>query len=554
MLGVPDAATLFRLAVLCSLFVALVAVLALDRPRGRWGVRLRSRFVMGVPWGTLVSAGGVLAVYLFVQGGWAHWNAPVTIPFRAWSYFYPLGMATAAFAHSGSGHLIGNLVGTLVLAPIAEYAWGHFPRERGVQTFRTPLTNPYVRAFVAFPAAVVAVGLFTALFALGPVIGFSGVVFAFAGFALVRYPLTTVVAVTAGNALRTLYGALRTPTVSASAGPSYSSPWWADIAIQGHAIGLLLGLLLGAWVVRVRDEDRPSAARVAVGVALFGVAQSLWAVYWYRGGETYVLYRAAGLALVVLLATLVAATVAASARPLIPVPDRPDAVRAVPRWRIGATVLLLCTAALAGPAVPVNLTTTASGDLPSQSDPIQIRGYEVTYAENVPNGMVSVIDVEAFGETTQVNTSGVIVRNRERGIWMTAVSKGRLDFTGTTFVRVGGVGWRETVRVERRGWNAIGGGTVYRVNLVHGGRNVTAFTSPPVQADPVVAGRNVSVEAAPAGFRLNVSLGNRSATGPIPAVNETSSIGGLEFTNSDGRIYAINGATRVRVARVETYD
>jgi membrane associated rhomboid family serine protease len=554
MLGVPDAATLFRLAVLCSILLALGAVVVLDRPRGRWGRHLRSRFVLGMPWGTLVSVFLVLVVYLFVQGGWAHWYSPVTIPFRAWSYFYPLGMAAAAFAHSGAGHLIGNLVGTLVLAPIAEYAWGHYPRKRGVQTFTSPLTNPYVRAVVVFPAAVVGVGLFTALFSLGPVIGFSGVVFAFAGFALVRYPITTVVAVAAGNALRTLYSALRQPTLSASAGPSYSSPWWADIAIQGHAIGLFAGFLLGAWLFRVRDDDRPSAARVAVGVALFGVAQSLWAVYWYRGGETYVLYRAAGLALVVSLATLVAATVAASDRPLVPTPDDPGAVRAVPRWRIGAMVLLLCTAALTGPAVPVNLTTTAGGDLPGGSEPIEVRGYEVTYAEDVPNGMVSVVDVEAFGETTQVNTSGVIVRNRERGIWMTAVSKGRLDFDGEQTVLLGGVGWRETVRVQRRGWNAIGGGTVYRINLVYGDRNVTAYTSPSVRADPVVAGRNVTVEAAPRGFQLNVSLGNRSATGPIPAVNETTSIGGLEFANVDDRIYAINGATRVRVARVETYN
>jgi membrane associated rhomboid family serine protease len=554
MLGVPDAATIFRLAVLGAILAALLAVFALDRPRGRWGRRLRARFLLGVPWGTLVSVALVLAVYLFVQGGWAHWYRPVTIPFRAWSYFYPLGMATAAFAHSGASHLIGNLVGTVVLAPIAEYAWGHYPRKRGVQTFTSPLTNPYVRAFVAFPAAAVGVGLFTALFALGPVIGFSGVVFAFAGFALVRYPIATVVAVVAGNALRTLYSALRQPTVSASAGPSYSSPWWADIAIQGHAIGLLVGLLLGAWLVRVRGDGRPSAMRIAAGVVLFGVAQSLWAVYWYRGGETYVLYRAAGLALVVLLAALVAATVTASDRPLVSMPDRPDTVRAVPRWQIGATVLMLCTAALAGPAVPVNLTTASSDDLSDGPDPIQVRGYEVTYAEDVPNGMVSVIDVEVFGETTQVNTSGVIVRNRERGIWMTAVSKGRLDFAGTTTVRLGGVGWRETVRVQRRGWNAIGGGTVYKVNLVYGDRNVTAYASPSVQAEPVVAGRNVSVEAAREGFRLNVSLDNRSATGPIPAVNETATIGDLEFANVDGRVYAINGATRVRVARVETYN
>ena len=554
MLGLPDAATLFRLALLLSILVALVVVVALDRPRGRWGRTLRSRFVLGVPWGTLVSVALVLAVYLFVQGGWANWYRPVTIPFRAWSYVYPLGMAAAAFSHSGAGHLIGNLVGTLVLAPVAEYAWGHYPRTRGVQTFTTPLRNPYVRAVVVFPAAVVGVGLFTALFAIGPVIGFSGVVFAFAGFALVRYPIATVVAVTAGNALRTLYGALRQPTLSASAGPSYSSPWWADIAIQGHAIGLLGGFLLGVWLARARGDDRPSATRVAVGVALFGVAQSLWAVYWYRGGETYVLYRAAGVALVVSLATLVAATVATSDRPLLSTPDEPASVRAVPRWQVGATILLLCTAALAGPAVPVNLTTTASGDLPGGSDPIEVRGYEVTYAEDVPNGMVSVVDVEAFGETTQVNTSGVIVRNRERGIWMTAVSEGRLDFAGTTTVRLGGVGWRETVRVERRGWNAIGGGTVYKINLVYGERNVTAYTSPSVQADLVISGRNVSVEAAPEGFLINVSVGNRSDTAPIPAVNGTASAGGLDFINDGGQLYAASGATRVRVARQETYE
>jgi hypothetical protein len=183
-----------------------------------------------------------------------------------------------------------------------------------------------------------------------------------------------------------------------------------------------------------------------------------------------------------------------------------------------------------------------------------VRGYEVTYAEDVPNGMVSVVDVEAFGETTRVNTSGVIVRNRDRGIWMTAVSKGRLDFTGTTRVHVGGVGWRESVRVERTGWDAIGGGTVYRVRLVHAGRNVTAYTSPPATSDAVIAGRNVSVEATTDGFQLNVSVGNRSATHPMPAVNETSSVGGLEFTNVDGRVYALSGSTQVRVARRETYE
>jgi membrane associated rhomboid family serine protease len=554
MVPLPGGAALSRLAVVLALLVAAAAVVFLDRSTDRWARHLRTRFLAGVPWGTLVSAGGVLAVYLFVQGGWHHWFSPVTIPYRAWSYFYPLGMATAAFSHSGSGHLVGNLVGTLALAPLAEYAWGHYPRRRGAQTFASPLTDPYVRAFVAFPAAVVAVGMFTSAFALGPVIGFSGVVFAFAGVALVHYPVATVVALTVGNALRTLYGALRQPVLSASASPTYSTPWWADVAVQGHAIGLLAGVLLGVWLARARGSDRPSASRVFAGVALFGVAQSLWAVYWYRGGETYVLYRALGLTLVVLFATLVATTVAASARPLIPTPEAPGSLRAVPRWQVGATLLLFCTAALAGPAVPVNLTTAADGDLAAPDAQVTVRGYEVTYAEDVQNGMVSVIDVEAFGESTRVNTSGVIVRNRERGIWLTAVSEGRLDFTGTTQVRLGGLGWRDSVRVERTGWDAIGGDTVYRVRLGHAGRNVTAYTSPPARAEPVIAGRNVSVEATRDAFRLNVSVGNRSTTHPLPAVNQTVTAGGLEFTNVDGKIFAIDGGTQVRVAKRETYE
>jgi hypothetical protein len=69
-----------------------------------------------------------------------------------------------------------------------------------------------------------------------------------------------------------------------------------------------------------------------------------------------------------------------------------------------------------------------------------------------------------------------------------------------------------------------------------------------------VSGRNVSVETESGAFRLNVSSANRSATGPIPSKNETIAIGGLEFVNEDGRIYAINGTTRVRVAQAETYS
>jgi len=109
---------LFRVGVVAALLASVAVAFLVDRPAAL-GARLRERFVLGVPWGTLVSAGVVLAVYLLLQGGLRNWYAPVTIPFRAWSYFYPLGVVTAAFSHNGASHLIGNLVGTLTLAPLA---------------------------------------------------------------------------------------------------------------------------------------------------------------------------------------------------------------------------------------------------------------------------------------------------------------------------------------------------------------------------------------------------------------------------------------------------
>jgi membrane associated rhomboid family serine protease len=542
-----------RVAMLVAFLFAVAVVVALDRPGGSWGARLRRRFVMGVPWGTLVVVGFVLSVYLFVQGAWGHWYAPVVLPFRAWSYLYPLGMLTAGFSHVGVGHLLGNLAGTLALAPLVEYAWGHFPRERGSSSFGSPRTNPLVRAFVLFPLCVLAVGLFTSLSAVGPVIGFSGVVFAFAGFALVQYPLRTVVALVGSEGVRLLYTALRNPVTVSEARPSYGGPWWAQVAIQAHAVGLLVGVLLGVWLLRRRGGDGPSGLRLWTAGALLAVSQGLWAVYWFRGGGSYVLYRGAGVALAALLATLVAVAGAASDRPLSGrVGAAASSVRGLPRWQVGAVLLLVGTAALAGPAVPVNLLTAS--DEPAPGEGVDVRGYEVTYAEDVTSGMVSVVDVELLGETTRVNTSGVIVRNPDRHVWTTAVPAGRLGFYGRESVLVGGVGWRERVDVERRGWTPVGNSSVYRVRLRHDGESVVAHRAPPSTAEPVVDGRNVTVAADGDRFVLRVSRGGeRLGVAPVPSSNETVAAGGLRLTRTGRAVFAVAGDTRVRVAAREQY-
>ncbi|KPN31006.1 hypothetical protein SY89_01748 [Halolamina pelagica] len=119
-----------------------------------------------------------------------------------------------------------------------------------------------------------------------------------------------MLALVGSDLLNLVYSALRNPTITASGRSRFVTPWWADIAIQGHAIGLLVGVVLAAVVLRHRDGATPSPTRLWTGGVLLAASQSLWAVYWYRGGTEYVLYRAAGLGLVALAATAIVVAVA----------------------------------------------------------------------------------------------------------------------------------------------------------------------------------------------------------------------------------------------------
>lgn len=559
----PDWLPIEEALLLASIVVALYVVYRIDRTSGTWLERLRSRFLFGVPWGTLTSVAIVLAVYLFVQGGWQDPRSPVTLPFRAWSYFDPLGVLLSGFSHASYGHIRGNLIGTLALAPLAEYAFGHFPRRRErTHSGRLGwlLERPYARAFVVFPGGVVIATVLAGVFSLGPVIGFSSVVYAFAGFALLFYPIGTIVALTAREAISATYFAVRVPQQVAVAEPTFSTPWFASIAVQGHALGLFLGVFFALVVINYRGIQPTSALRLFTGALLYAVSQSLWAVYWFRGGDEYVLFRAIGMTLVFVLATIIVVAAVAREEPLFPsraVPN-PETLRAgivsVSAKQLGMVALLLGAAIVMGPAIPVNLTTADDGDLPG--DPIEIRGYEMTYGEDVPDGMVNVVDIEAFGETTQVNTSGVIVRNTDRHIWMTDTSASRLAFDGRSTTRVGGIGWQETVVAERSGWVAVGDGPTYRVTLRHDGDERTAFTADPVTAEPIVAGANVSIETEPDRFVLNVTRENRSERATLPEHNESVELAEIVIHNDDDVLYAEHEAseTIVRVAEAETYD
>lgn len=535
-----------QLVVVIAIIGSLVTVAWLDRRRD-WGTRRRSRLLLGLPWGTIVSITLVLGVYLIIQGGWAQWQRPVTVAYRSWSYLYPLGMGISAFAHHGPGHLIGNLTGALVVGSLAEYAWGHFPQERGASSFSSPTKNPYVRAFGFFPCGVILVGLLTSLFSWGPTIGFSGVVFALVGFALVRYPIAAVVALEVDDVVRIVYRALRDPVLIAEAKPQFVEPWWAGIAVQGHLFGLFLGIVAGAIVLRGREAD---PAKLWVGMVILATSLSLWAIWWFRGGDQFVLFRGIGVVVVFGLALLVTVgfRARASSREFLAVPAR----------NIALLLLVFPILVVGAVALPLNLNTVGDTTLPGPT--IEVRDYEVGYAEDVRNRQVSVVNVTLLGETTRVKTSGVIVISPTRQVWTRQISPRRLAFAGNSSVRIGGIGWSATVGAARRGWSVVGNGTVYRVWLrPPDGDWQLVYLSDPLTAEPILAGNRVSIRPTSEGFAVDLKRsdmdggGPQRRTGPLPAANESTTVHGITFVRENDSVFALFNESRIRVATKERY-
>ena len=533
----------WQLLVVAGIVVSLAAVVAASRPDGRWGQLARRRLVMGVPWGTLLAALGVTLFYLVAQDGLVNPRDPVVIPFRAWGYFYPTGMVTAAFAHSGFGHVLGNVVGTLVFGSIAEYAWSHFPRERGSTSFSSPSTNPLVR-IAAWTAGVFVAGLLSGLFALGPVIGFSGVVFAFVGFALVRYPLATVATLAVTSVVTLVYRALRRPEITRTASESFSRPWWADVAIQGHALGLFLGVV-ACVALLYRRGVRPSPARVWLAALLVAVDRGLWAVYAIEGSDRFRLFRAVGTAAVFLLAATVAAGVAASDRDLIPSID-------LSRREAAYGLLLSVLFALALVSVPFNLFVV---DDPSTgfetADAVEVGDYTVFYAEGVENQYIPAAPVPGRNASADaVEASGVIVVSEERNIWWQVVSKGRLASRGSATVRLGGVTWSEEVQATRNGWNLADGGSAYHVRLAPPDEEGSVvYRSEPATAGARVDGRNVSIAPTNGSFEAVVTRNNETlGRASLPSKGNATSAGGLTVRREDADLFVERGGTRVRIA------
>lgn len=534
-MSVADAliALAWQLLVVTTLVVSVWAVLKLSDPGREMQTVLTDRFYLGVPWGSLVVIGGVLFVYLFVQRGLWYPDEPLSVAFSAWSYFYPLGMLFSSFSHADGGHIIGNLTTAIVFAPIAEYIWGHYTAGERWSN------DPRIRAFVLFPLGVFAVGIIMSLFKWGPVIGFSGVVFALIGFVLVRYPLLTVVALAARSAVRTLSDALVEPVSVVEVTASVSPPWWYGIAVQGHALGLFVGVLLGAALLRHRRVTL-DPLRLWLGTVLTTLSLSLWAIWWVRGAATYVLYQALGIVLVLVLSLLVTAVLTADERPFVGGVTRRQAATAA----LVIPLLIMCLA-----AVPLNLV--AVNDQPREAA-VESGDYTVFYDEEVENEMFSVVEIEALGESTDVTTSGVIVTSAERNVWGQQISVSELETHGEATVRVGGLTWSETIDAERAGWE-VGDEQVYTIWFENDGERTHAYDSEPASADVVIDGRMITLDSEHGFFFIEIESEGGGERTEIPQEGTSVELDGLEIENDDGVLVVSDGETSVPIAEEETY-
>ncbi len=556
--GVLEAISLWALlaAVVLSAYV-LLRIRTERRPLAG----LRARLVLGVPWGTGIVVVTLLFVYYLVQGT-GDLGQPVVVGFRSWSYSYPLGMVLGPFSHSSDGHIVGNLVSTVAFAPVAEYAWSHYPTRRGSHSFGSWRTNPFARVGV-FVAGVFVVGLATSFLIPGALIGFSGVVFAFGGFALVTRPFVGVVALVAERVVRLTYFSVGNPVLTARGQTQFVTPYWADVAVQGHLLGLLLGVLLGAVVVR-RREEWPGVGRVWLAILLYGVAKSLWAVYWYLGGTEYVLFRGLGLALVFVLAGLVAVSLAR---------DDPTVVSRIDlsRREAAAGLLLAAVLAMALAAVPYNVISVSPG--PEADTGVEVRDYTVTYAEDVPDQYIGAVEVPFLRDSFVVNTSGVVVTSDRRDAWEVAVPAQQLKVQGRVTVPVGGLGWRETVVVNRTAWSVIDGPETYTVYVTRSGEpRKRVYTADPAVVPAVVNDSRIAIRPADSGYELlvgrthtrnrTIGLENVTSSGldreynvtvvntaPVPAEGENVTVAGIRFNRTGNRLRAIHDGTQVPVAK-----
>ena len=565
------------------------------------GRRLRqaaaNRLLYGLPLGTIVVVGVLVTVYLFLQDGLTHWSDPLVFPFVSWSYQYPAGVLTAGFTHSSPSHIVSNLTGLVAFGVLVEYAWGHYRRPEETGNW------PWVRALLVFPALLLGAGFVTAAVGLGPGLGFSGAVFALLGAAVVTLPGPAVLAVLAASVLSTVVSFIQEPIVegTVTAAPP-TPPGWAGVGFHAHAVGFLLGVLFGLWLL-TRDLPRPSIASVAAGTFVVGVVQGLWLIVLTPARSTFVRYDAVGFVVLVGVAMLVGVAVGGSTARFEPIlgsrrwlPSRrglawgwgvfvvvggiaigaagvlestvplgtmllfvgagvaawvlPAVAVLLPgrgplsRRRLATVVLAMGLILLAAPGIYSGGANIVDTGLEDRST-LDVNDYQVVYGTDLTVTRGNLFDGpgEAFNTS---DTAAVAVTSQQRQLWTLGVRSVRLAAEPTQTIVVGGVGWREDVSVTRSSWGVVGNETVYAVDLAGDDQCVRSFTSPPATAGHTLGDRQVAVAPTDTGFEVQLTTtdGQVIDTTPVPPVNETTTVDTLSVTTVDhGNTHVIEVST-----------
>jgi len=493
---------------------------------------LRERFVLGVPWGTAIVVVGVSLVYYVLQGGGKP-GGPVVAGFTSWSLWYPQGLVLSAFSHSSDAHLLGNMLGTVAFASVTEYAWGHYP------TASTTRWETPARRIGLFVVSTVLVGLASGLFVPGAVIGFSVVVFAFAGFALVMRPRLTVAAIVALPVVGLLREAVLNPLVTARSRPVFVTPSWADIALQGHLFGMVVGVVLAVALLRAR-ETRLDIRHVWFATLVFAVTRSMYAVYWYEGADQFVLFRAAGTAGVFLLATLVALAACEPDWPL-------SRVTSVDTGTVAVGLLVVTLAALAVSGLAYNLVSVSPEE--NVEEGIAVEDYRVAYVEDASDQYIAAVELPGVGSPLSANVSGVVVASDRRNAWHLSVPASRLAFEGNTTVAVGDSTFHETVDINRTEWQFTGGNSTHRVVGRHDGDQTVLFTSEPATGRLRINGSAIRIEPAKEFYNVTVER-NNSTVGSvrIPSGGETVEIANITFERTGSELLGRHEDTEIAVA------
>ena len=548
------------LALAGALAVSLVVLAALSEEK-RLTVLLRERFAFGVPWGTLIIVVGVTLVYYLLQGGGKE-GGPIITGFRSWSLWYPQGLVLSSFSHSSDGHLISNMLGTIAFGLVAEYAWGQYST-----TSATWWTTP-VRRIGLFVLAAILVGLASSLFVPGAVIGFSVVVFAFAGFALVMRPRLSVFAILGVQILSLLRKAFLNPLITVRSRTVFFRPSWADIALQGHLFGMLVGVVLAVGLLRARDSY-PELRYVWFAALVFAVTRSMYAVYWFEGANRFVLFRALGTAGAFLLAVLVglaalspelsvrdgARTVLAAVSPVRSATAEehnatgerlaPLASTSISTAATALLIAVLCALAVSGLAY--NLVSVSPGE--NVEDGIEVGDYRVAYVEGASDQYVSAVELPGVGSPLSADVSGVVVASDQRNAWELALSSSKLTFEGNSTVVVGDATFRETVQINRTAWRFSGGNSTYRIVGQHDGDREVLFTSEPASGRTTINGSTVRIAPAETSYTVAVERnGSTVDTARVPPQGKTIQLANITFERTGDRLLARHDETELVVA------